>query len=336
MSADVVSFYLPGRRALRGLEVTEIDPDRDWELFGTGAYVWILQTFVRLRRAGANVQLEEAPPARGLVVVHADDVEQLLAGHSSRSELIVTSVRADRRPQILADFELVQNARSAGANRIFIPSWRQPGLIPRDPVRGTCVERIAYIGSRRELHDELASPGWAEVLGATGLVWDPRVVTFARNDQLYSEHPWNDYSAVDVVVALRPREAWPASSKPAAKLQNAWSAGAPAILSPEIPYRELRESDLDYLEARSDRDVVQAIGRLRADPGLYAAMVRNRLERAREFEPDQLIARWSEVLWREVPSRAARSSHRFLAKGRRYRAVVRGARRSWRPFRPSS
>ena len=62
MSADVVSFYLPGRRALRGLEVTEIDPDRDWELFGTGAYVWILQTFVRLRRAGANVQLEEAPP----------------------------------------------------------------------------------------------------------------------------------------------------------------------------------------------------------------------------------------------------------------------------------
>ena len=107
-------------------------------------------------------------------------------------------------------------------------------------------------------------------------------------------------------------------------------------LEPRDPVPRASRVRPDDREARSDRDVVQAIGRLRADPGLYAAMVRNRLERAREFEPDQLIARWSEVLWREVPSRAARSSHRFLAKGRRYRAVVRGARRSWRPFRPSS
>lgn len=322
---STVSFYLPDREALGGRDPARLDPDRDWELFGTGVYVWILHTFLRLRQAGAAVRLDAAAPASGMVVAHADHVEQLLAEASSPRELILVSARADRRPQLSADFEIVQNTAGAGSHRFFIPTWLQPGLIPRDPARATSVEVAAYIGTRGQLYDQLASAAWTNALTARGLLWDNRMVAFAGNDQLYSELRWNDYSAIDIVVALRPPEAWRSGSKPAAKLQNAWAAGVPAVLSPEVPYRELRRSALDYLEAESVTDVLRALDRLRADPGLYAAMVENGLDRASEFRHDRVAARWNDLLWREIPARGG-TRQRWLARGRGYRALARRVR----------
>ena len=119
-------------------------------------------------------------------------------------------------------------------------------------------------------------------------------------------------------------------SKPAAKLQNAWAAGVPAILSPEIAYRELRRSRLDYLEARSRAEALEAIDALRADPSLYADMVSNGVERARDFQPDRLIERWVEVLWRQIPERTARPGYRLLVNARGLRAFARRSRQRWR------
>jgi Glycosyl transferases group 1 len=327
---DLASFYLPDRDALRGRDALTIDPDRDWEVFGTGVYIWIFQTFLRLYAAGAPVRLDEVAPVSGLVVVYADHVPRLYSEASSPADLILVSVRADRRPQLLADVEIVQNASSAGDYQIFIPSWLQPGLIPRDPFRGTRVEVAAYMGTRQQLHDELATPGWADYLRTRGLHWDNRMVTFIHNDQLYPQLGWNDYSGVDVVVALRPPAMWNPRSKPAAKLQNAWAAGVPAILSPEVAYRELRRSRLDYLEARSSADVLAALERLKSDPDLYRAMIENGLERAREFQPDRVVARWTEALWSQVPARAGTYGHRLLRRTRSYRALARRARNGWR------
>ena len=155
------------------------------------------------------------------------------------------------------------------------------------------------------------------------LSWENRTILFCGSDQLYQQHRWNDYSTIDVVVALRPAEAWAARSKPAAKLQNAWAAGVPAILSPESQYRHLRRSSLDYIEARSAADVLAAVDRLRADPDLYDAMVRNGLERGREFHTDRIVRRWREVLWDDIPRRAGRLSHRVFGGSRRWRAFAR-------------
>lgn len=326
MTADPVSFYLPEREAIEGLDVATLDPDRDWHVFGTGVYVWILQTFLRLRLAGAPVRLDAVPPASGVVVTYADHARRLLSEAASPADLILVSVRADRRPQVLADLEIVQNASSVEDYQVFIPSWLQPGLIPRDPDRGTTVETIAYLGARQQLHDDLATSAWADALRARGLRWDNRMVTFVANDRLYSHHRWNDYSEIDVVVALRPPATWNSWSKPAAKLQNAWAAGVPAILSPDLPYRELRRSELDYLEAETAADVLTALERLRADPSLYAAMVRRGHERAREFQNDRLLARWTDALWQQMPARAGARRHRVLARIRGCRAFVRRAR----------
>ena len=319
----LVSFYLPERQALGGADPLTLDADRDWKIFGTGVYVWILQTFGRLHAAGAPVRLVEKCPSSGMVVAHAGQFDRLLAEAKSRKALMLVVAQSDRPPEPRADFSIVQNGRDANGDSIFIPSWLQPGIVPRPAERGSRVENIAYFGAIRELDPELAGPDWAAVLSARGLHWDSRTVTFSGNDQLYTELRWNDYSTTDVVVALRPEASRDARSKPAAKLQNAWAAGVPAILSPEAAYRELRRSRLDYLEARSASEALDAIEALRSDPGLYQEMVTNGYERAKDFAPDRLAARWREVLWREIPERASTLAYKLRVLARRRRAVAR-------------
>jgi hypothetical protein len=329
-AAGVVSFYFPDRQALHGLDAESLDCDSHWEIFGTGVYVWVLQTFLRLRDAGAPVRLCETPPDTGVVLAHADYVERLLAEAPSATDLTIVSARADRPPQMYADLEIVQNRSSVEDFQIFIPSWLQPGLISRRSDRGTRVENVAYVGARKQLHGDLAGIDWADALRSRGLHWDLRMVAFTGNDQLYTEHRWNDYSTTDLVVALRPPAIWNVTSKPAAKLTNAWAAGVPAILSPEVPYRELRRSNLDYLEASTGADALQAIDRLRFDAALYSAMVENGFQRAREFHNDRLTARWAEALWQTVTERTRTPGYRLAARVRGYRARVRQARRRLR------
>ena len=324
----VVSFYLPDDQALSGRDPDTLDCDRDWQVFGTGVYVWVLQTFVRLRSAGAPVRLTRTAPASGTVLTHSDYVERLLAEAPSAADLTIVSARADRPPQIYADFEVVQNQSSVHDVQVFIPSWLQPGLIARRRSRGTRVENIGYMGARKQLHADLAGDQWIDALAGRGLGWEMRTVAFAGNDRRYSEHRWNDYSAIDLVVALRPAATWDAASKPAAKLTNAWAAGVPAILSPELPYRELRRSPLDYLEARTGAEAIAAIDRLRSDPALYTAMVENGFERARDFHSGRLAALWAEALWRTIPARTASAGYRLAARYRGYRAHGRRLRRA--------
>jgi hypothetical protein len=329
----VASFYLPERQALGGVDPLTLDPDRDWAIFGTGVYVWILQTFVRLHLAGAPVRLVETPPSEGLIVAHSDHFARVLSEAPSPVDLTIVITRSDRVPQPLADFTIVQNAASVvDRSHFFIASWPQPGLIPRARERGARVEEVAYVGALKELDPVLATERWAEDLRNRGLRWDLRTISFGGNDRNYPGLRWNDYSGTDIIVALRPPSSWNARSKPAAKLQNAWAAGVPAILSPEIPYRELRRSPLDYIEASCSADVLAAIDRLRTDSRLYSEMVQNGLERAREFGPDRLVARWRDVLWREIPERVEARAYRLLTRVRRYRALVRRIERTARRF----
>lgn len=316
-----MGFYFPERDALGNRAPSALDADADWHLFTTGAYIWILQTYLRLEAAAASVRLLETMPRKGIVVVHADHLGRALAEAPTPSKIVVVGVRADRRPQRRADVEIVQNLASAGRRQIMVPSWLQPGLIPRDRRRGASVRVVAYLGDEAGLDPSLADPAWSEALEREGLQWEPRTARFTASDRSYGrEVRWNDYANVDVVVALRPRTAWGGHAKPAAKLQNAWAAGVPALLSPETPYRELRRSPLDYLEVRSSAEVLAALRRLRREPGLYDAMVENGLARARAFSTERLIARWLHVLERDVPECANALVPRALRAARPLRS----------------
>ncbi len=326
-----VAFFLDDPRPLEELE--RLDPDRGWRELVRGERVWILKTFLHLRAAGLPVRLVDEAPREGLVVFHAKQrrsLERSLAATGQRSpECILAGVRADLRQPLIADFEILQNGRWAAPRRFAVPHWPQGGLRPRDPGRGERIVHVAFKGFAGNLAEPFRDPAWAEALAHRGLTWHVDAVPFAGLSTDEAALDWNDYSEVDLVVAVRPpnRGLW--TSKPATKLVNAWRAGVPALLGPEWAYRELRRHPLDYLEVDSVEEALAAIDHLREHPGFYRAMVEHGSERAKEVTVEAVSARWAEVLFEQIPARVA--ADRGLARLRRWplpvRALLRRARR---------
>jgi len=290
-----------------------LDPDRDWRELQLGERAWILQTYLRLARAGCAVELAASPPAEGIVVFHAKQAPALRRQWRRLRNTILLAVRADYRPPLIADFEVVQNGCFADEKRcFFIPHWPQPALMPREASRAAAIRRIAFKGFEQNLHPEFRSPDWREFLAAHGIEWEMDAVPFAgaATDRLGTE--WPDFRQVDLVLAVRPDYHYSWTSKPATKLLNAWLAGVPALLGPEAAYRELRRSELDYLEVDSLEAAKAAVLRLLAQPALYHAMVENGRIRGAEFSADATVARWADLLTRKIPALAASRNNRWF------------------------
>ncbi|HEY4997973.1 MAG TPA: hypothetical protein VII36_02465, partial [Usitatibacter sp.] len=125
----------------------EGDIEREPRRFVGGRNSWIAQSFLRLRRAiearGWGVSAGAGFDPGTISIVHRDDMNRFTSdGHTSY--LVV--VRADRAPVAACDVAIAQNALHLARNERFVPLWPQPGLVPRDPLRGTRIERIAYQG----------------------------------------------------------------------------------------------------------------------------------------------------------------------------------------------
>ncbi len=328
-----VRFFLPGEEDLAPL--ARLDPDRDPALFRRGERAWVLQTFLRLRRAGFACELVDQVPVDGLVLFHAKHDGAIRRGLPRGGAPVLVGIRADNREALAAEFEILQNGRWAKpGRRLVMPLWPQPGLVPRDPARGDVIRTVAYKGFRANLHPEFRAESWRRFLAERGIEWvdDSRPYEGVATDR--AALAWSDFSAVDLIVAVRPPERKTDWSKPATKLVNAWLAGTPALLGAEFAYRELRRGELDYLEVDSVAAAEAAIDRLRSEPGLYRRMVEHGRERAAEYDVPALSERWIELLGRTLPGLAA-APHR--ARWRRWPINLRRAARlvaRWSERRP--
>ena len=295
-----VTFFLAGEpdlAALRGL-----DPEAGWRELVRGERAWILQTYLRLSAAGRPVELAGDLPREGLAVFHAKHKREVARRFGRGRRPILVAVRADNSPPAAADFEVVQSGRRAdGRRRFHLPHWPQAGLIPRDPGRGATVRRLGFKGFAGNLHPGLAAPEWRGFLARHGLEWETDAVEFAGTATDPARLAWNDYSRLDLVVALRPPAKDLHPGKPATKLFNAWRAGVPAILGPEWACREVRRSPLDYLEAASPAEAEEAVLRLARDQGLYRAMVEHGRQRAPELDFEATLERWAKLLFETLP-----------------------------------
>ena len=309
-----VTFYLPDESDLPGLE--SFDPDVDWRRMLRGQR-WTLQTYLRLSSAGHAVHLSDTLPDAGIVVFAAFH-HRIVRRRLGSSRPILVAIRGDKKETLLADFEVVQNGRYADERRrFFVPYWPQPGLIPRDAARGSRIATVSFKGFARNLHPYFQGGDWHDWLDEVGLEWVDATKPLGDVPDLPVTADWHDYRSTDVVVGYRRPDAPDAArlytSKPAAKLSNCWHAGVPAILGPEHAYRELRRSELDYIEIERPEQARDAILELRADPDLYLAMVENGFERAPDFSRAAVTDRWADVLFdripREVSSRRFRAAH---------------------------
>jgi hypothetical protein len=296
-----VNFYLdrPDLDSLRGL-----DPDRHWRSFQQGEEAWVLQTYLRLARAGDAVELTSAPRGAGIVVFHAKQKRALARHLGALSQAVLVAVRGDLRGSLaVADFEIVQNGGTAdGRRRFFLPHWPQPGLVARDPNRGDRLSRLAYKGYLDNLHPAFRAPEWRTWLAARGIEWVCDAIRFEGAATPRDVLAWPDFHDLDAVLAVRP----PGPSvrcKPATKLFNAWLAGTPALLGPEPAYRELRRAPLDFLEVDSIDSARAAVIRLQEESGLYRALVDRGRERAGEFTFQSTLERWRALLAETLPQR---------------------------------
>ena len=115
---------------------------------------------------------------------------------------------------------------------------------------------------------------------------------------------WPDFREADLILAVRPGGRHRATNKPASKLVNAWLAGVPALLGPEVAYRDLRRSELDYFEVASVGEALAAVDRLLGDPDLYSAMVENGRARSVDFTAEAIVPRWGKLLFETIPALA--------------------------------
>jgi hypothetical protein len=295
----------------------EDDVDAQAARFRGGVNNWILQTFLRLRprlaAAGIGTSIGETLIPGCVNIAHRDCLNRLFTPYH-RS--FVVGVRADRAPVYLCDLEIVQNELEPVSPRThFLNFWPQPGLIARDPARGTRVERVAYFGRASTAPPWFYDAGWHAALADIGIRFE------VRDDR------WFDYSDVDVVLAHRTEAPTMLRQKPASKLTNAWIAGTPALLANEPAYAGLRRSPLDYIAIDSARDVLAALQHLRSSPGLYAAMADNGRRRGIEYSVEATKGRWMKFfLERVVPAATAWQATRRGAVERRVAQLARTAR----------
>jgi hypothetical protein len=74
-------------------------------------------------------------------------------------------------------------------------------------------------------------------------------------------------------------------------------------------YRELRRSELDYLEVGSLEEAKAAVLRLLERPDLYQSMVENGRRRGAEFTAEATLSRWTSLLHRKIPDLVSCRSH---------------------------
>src|SRR5262249_49175552 len=162
-------------------------------------------------------------------------------------------------------------------------------------------EHVAFKGFSGNLHEEFAAPEWREWLSTQGMRWTSDAIEYSKTGTRGDELDWNNFRAVDLVLAVRPTRKDLYPRKPATKLYNAWRANVPALLGPELAYRELKRSPLDYLEVANAAEARAAIERLRREPRLFEQMVDNGAARAAEFSPGTIASAWTRLLFDELP-----------------------------------
>ncbi|MEM8937116.1 MAG: glycosyltransferase [Pseudomonadota bacterium] len=308
-----VNFVIPDKLLWDEIKNDQLDLITDEVLSqrcNHGLLNWIAIPYVYLRRRGLDVTYATKPIPNAINLYKANAL-----GIKERAlDVFLVAARADGHDPKIANYVIEQNNLNAGKETVsWIPHPPHPGLIKRDISRGTRLERLGYMGSVINLYKGFKSDEFLGELDAMGVDLNINLRNPTDSDKL----TMHDYSKTDAVLAVRNLTNLDIVTKPASKLQNAWMAGVPAILGPEPGYRELRKSELDYIEINSPEDAIAAIRRLKDNPDLYRQMIENGLERGKDFTVDKYVGRLLDALNGPI----ADAFRRWQSRGAPYRAI---------------
>jgi hypothetical protein len=317
MLSHIVHFSCPADLVWPELrdpaQVAVIDGDRLSGYSGGILNSWVVRTAYELRLRGASISIGPGLRRDAINLASVRDF-----GRRDRDpHAFVVIPRGDAHDPGLADFTIEQNfQRPETPRRASIAHWPQPGIVARNPARGTRIEVLTFKGRLLNLASAFRGQAFRDALSGLGIAFE--IDAF---EGLRGQHSWNDYHGADVVLAVRNMTLADARGKPASKLINAWFAEVPALLGPEPAFQELRRSELDFVEVRSPDEALKALRRLKETPALYQAIIDNGRLRREDFTEDKLAARWVEVLNGPV----ARAFERWKRQGRAAHVLRYGA-----------
>ncbi len=288
-----ITFHVPPEDLPHPVESeSDLSPGDFAKLAHRVISVWCLRTWWNLRRTGFECTLSPEFPDEGIVVAAACAVP---LRYQTNNNVLHVSAVADSPPRVYSHLNVFQNpaqlkrfgveARRGLVRGVHIPHWQQPRLVERDRRRGDTVRVAAYLGAEENAAPFLKSPEWKRALAKRGIEW-----------RMAARDAWDDYSAVDIAVAIRDPGGLPYDHKPASKLTNAWLAGVPALVGPESAYLALKQSGEDMVVAQSEGQALNALTELTERPERYEAMRERAGERAVEFTDETLTGHWKNLL----------------------------------------
>lgn len=259
-----------------------------------GEFAHIAQAFLWCSSKLSNCRLTDSIPEEGVIICHR---RSFPAAFKPSKNQFVVYCKGDWDVHYYAQMHIVQNPNDLLSlpeehwQRHHLPHFPQPGLLPRRIDRGEIFENVAFVGDLDALSPELQSDCFRHDLRQLGLNW------------LVHEHGrWHDYRDVDAVVAVRDlRGVSTYDYKPATKLCNAWLAGVPALLGRESAFQALRVTPLDYLEATTYDEVLDALATLKADSSLRLKMQQNGSARALNYTAEAVSNAWMSLITDVLP-----------------------------------
>ena len=278
---NTVYFYAPNRDTHHLFN----QDSQTWMGISNNFTFWIVRTYLCLQKAGFPCKILDHIPEKGIVIADRDTLGNR---YPYFDKTMLICAKGDREFHPSAYLHIVQNptefqnSDNSLWNPYYIDPWAQPNLIPRLTQRGSQVENIAFIGTRSNLAKEFLSEHWLNSLRKLECKWHP----------IFNKNQWNDYTNLDVIVAVRSFNGDTYSYKPASKLINCWRGLVPAILPPESAYTSLRNSELDFLLVNSINNSIEAIRKLKNNPQLYLSMIENGKKRAKEFTEEKITEHW--------------------------------------------
>ena len=312
----MIFFFLPEehfpdahwREALKKKEVFSLEENGKKATL----HYWIYQTWALLTEAAIPCQLVHQIPQEGIVIALSGSLHSLL--HTA--SLFLVDIVADGLPHPSAQLHLLQNKAHAQRlpRSLFIPHWPQPGLIPRDSVRGNRFEKICFFGDSNNLAPELCSEKWKHQLSCElGLLLECRGASF-----------WHDYHDTDCVLAIRDFSRSRQLHKPSTKLYNAWLAGVPFIGGRDSSYAADGHPDKDYLVATSPDQVLDHLRRLKEDHDFRQNLITQGTLSGATFTREATLERWKQLIQETIPQ-LAKNWFSLSPRKRRYFSLTQHA-----------
>lgn len=252
--------------------------------------IWEWATHFHLKNAGRDVRLTDQMPNEGIVQVSAC-IYPLL--QKPPADVLLIDTLADSPPRFYSHVHVSQNpCQHKDFHSILrFPIWRhiniwpQPGIVPRNPVRGERFEQIGFFGHYDQLEPSLISDEFKKQMRARGLTL--KVI----------DRDFTDYSDIDAVIAIRDFTGNPQLHKPSSKLINGWTGGVPVLCTNETAFTAIRQSSLDFIEVNSADELLAGFDKLKANPELVKQMVANGRQRVQNFSQEKILNDWEKLLF---------------------------------------